>query len=55
MAELPDSIHIPPQNIYEIQYYSDNAIRKSLRHFVKKTFRDINAHIHAPKQQWIYG
>ena len=30
IAELPDSIHIPPENLFEIQDDSSNAIRESL-------------------------
>ena len=47
MAELPDSIHIPPENQCEILDYSGIAIRESLRHFVEKIFSDINANVYA--------
>ena len=55
IAELPDSIHIPPENICEIQDDSGIAIRESLRHFMEKIFSDISANFHAPEQQWILG
>ena len=51
MAELRDSIHISPENIYEIQDNSSIAVRECLRHFVEKIFPDINANFHAPEQQ----
>ena len=51
MAELRDSIYIPPENLYEIQENSDITIKESLRHFVKIIFPDINAKFHAPLQQ----
>ena len=41
IAELPDSIHISPEYMYEIQDDSSIAIRESLRHFVEKIFPDI--------------
>ena len=53
IAELPDSIHIPPENLYEIQDHSGISIRESLRQFVEKIFSDINENFHAPEQQWI--
>ena len=53
IAELPDSIHIPQENLYEIQDDSDITIRESLRQFVEKVFPDINANFHAQEQQWI--
>ena len=55
IAELRDSIHIPPENPCEIQDDSGIAIRESLRHFVEKIFPDINANLSAPEQQWILG
>ena len=55
IAELPDSIHIPPENVYEIQDDSGIAIRVSIRNFVEKIFPDINANSHAPEQEWIFG
>ena len=36
IAELPDSIHIQPENPYEIQDDSGIGIRESLRHFMDK-------------------
>ena len=51
IAELPDSINIPPENPYKIQDDSGIAIRESLRHYVEKIFPDINANFHAPEQQ----
>ena len=51
MAEMPDSIDIPPENLYEIQDDSGIAIMKCLRLFVEKIFPDINANFHAPEQQ----
>ena len=51
IVELCDSIHIPPENIYEKQDDSGNAIKESLRHFVEKIFPDINANFHTPEQQ----
>ena len=53
IAELPDSIHIPPENPYGKQDDSGIAIRESLSHFVEKIFPDINANFHASEQQWI--
>ena len=50
IAELPDSIHIPPENLFEIQDDSGIAIRQSPTHFVEKIFSDINANFHAPEQ-----
>ena len=55
IAERPDSIHIPPENLFEIKDDSGIAIRECLRHFVEKIFPDINANFHAPKQQLIFG
>ena len=43
MAELPDSIHVPPENLYEIQDDFGIAVRESLRFFVEKTFCNIIA------------
>ena len=54
MAKLLDSIHIPPENIYEIQNDSNIAIRESHRHSVEKIFPYINANFHAPEQQWMF-
>ena len=51
IAELPDIIHIPPENPYKIQYDSGVSIRESLRHFVEKIFPNIDANFHAPEQQ----
>ena len=42
IAEQPDSIHIPPENLCEIQDDSGIAITESLRFFVEKIFPDIN-------------
>ena len=53
IAELPVSIHIPPENPYGTQDDSGIAIMESLRHFVEKIFPDINANFHAPEQQSI--
>ena len=55
IAELPDSIHIPPENLSKIQDDSVISIREYLRHFVDKIYPDINANFHAPEQQWICG
>ena len=41
IAEQPDSIHITPENLYEMQDDSGIAIRKSPRQYVDKLFRDI--------------
>ena len=51
MAELRDSIHIPPENQCEILNDSGIAIRESLRYFVEKIFTDNNAYFHAPEQR----
>ena len=51
IVELPDSIHIPPENLCKIQDDSGIAIRGSLRHFVEKMFLSINPYFHAPEQQ----
>ena len=51
MEELRDSIHIPPENICEIQDDSGIAIRESLRLFVEKISPNINANFHPPEQQ----
>ena len=55
VAELPDSIHIPPENQYEIQDDFGIIIRESLRHIMKKIFPDVDANFHAPQQQRILG
>ena len=55
IAELPDSIHISPEQLYEIQDNSGIAIWKSVRHFVENIFPDINGNFHVPLQQWIFG
>ena len=55
ITELPDCIHIPPKNLFEIQDDSSNASRESLRHFMAKIFPDINANINAIAQQMIFG
>ena len=55
IAEQPDSFHILPENLYEIQDYSGIVIKESLRHFMEKIFPDINAEFHAPGQQWIFA
>ena len=47
VAELRDSLNIPPENLYRVQDDSDIAIR----HFVENIFPDIDAIIHAPEQQ----
>ena len=54
IAELRDSIHIPPENPYEIKDDSGIAIRESLRHYVEKVFPDINANFHAPEPRGIF-
>ena len=54
IAELPYSIHIPPENLCEIQDDPCIAIMESLRLFMQKIFRDINAKFHAPEQQWMF-
>ena len=41
IAELPDSIHISPEYLYQIQDDSSIAIREFLRHFVEKIFPKI--------------
>ena len=46
IAELPDSIHIPPENSHRIQDDSGIAIRESTRHIMEKIFPDINANFH---------
>ena len=51
MAELPYSIHIPPENLCKIQDDSSIAIMESLRYFVEKIFADIIANFHNPEQQ----
>ena len=51
IAELCDTIHIPPENLCETQVDSSIAIRESLGHFVEKLFPDIDASIHTPEQQ----
>ena len=55
IAEQPDSIHIPPGNLYEIQDDSGIAIKESIRHFVEKIFPNINANFHASEKQSILG
>ena len=55
IAELPDSIHIPPENLYKMQDDSGIAINESLRHFVGKVFPNINANFHFPERQLIFG
>ena len=55
MAELPDSIHIPPENPCEMRDDFGISIRESHRNFVEKIFPDIDANVHAPEQQWIFG
>ena len=52
LADLPDSIQISPENLYEIQDYSGIAIRESPRHFVEKIFPDINTNLHV-ESLWI--
>ena len=47
IAELPDSIHIQPENLYKIRDDNGIAIRESPRHFADKIFTDINANFHA--------
>ena len=51
LRELSDIIHIPPDNLYEIQSDSGIAIRESLRQFVKMVFPDINANFHTLERQ----
>ena len=51
IAELHDSIHIPPENLCKIQDDSSIDIMESLRHFLETIFPDINANFHAPEQQ----
>ena len=53
IAELRDSIHIPPDNPYKIQDDSGIAIKQSDRHFVGKIFPDITAILNAPEHHWI--
>ena len=48
IAELPDSIRIPPENLCKLHDDSGIAIRESLRRFMEKIFPDINANVHAP-------
>ena len=55
VAVLPDSIHISPEYLYEIQDDFGIAIMESIKHFAEKTFPDINGNFHAPEQQWIFG
>ena len=55
MAELPGSIHIPPENIYKMLDDFGIYIRECLRCFVERIFPDINANVHVPDQQWIFG
>ena len=55
IAELPDSAHIPPENLYKIQDDSSIAIRESPMHFEDEIFPNSNANFHAPEQQWIIG
>ena len=55
IAELPVSIHNPPENQYEIQEDFGIAIRESIRHIVEKIFPDIIATFNAPEQQLILG
>ena len=54
IAELPDSIRIPPENKYKIQDDSSIAIKASLRHSMDKIFPDINANFHV-ESLWIFG
>ena len=53
MAELPDSILIPPESSYEIQYDSGIAIMESIRHFVEEILPDITAKFNATEDPWI--
>ena len=55
IAEVTDGIHIPTENLCEIQDDSGIAIRESIRHFVGKIFPYINANFRASEQQWIIG
>ena len=55
MAELPDSIRISHEYLYEIRDDSGIAIGESLRHLMENIFSDINGNFHAPEQQWILG
>ena len=55
IADPPDSIHISPENLYEIQDDSGIAIMESFMHFMEKIFPDINENFHAPEQLWIFG
>ena len=55
IAELPDSIHISQEYLYEIQDDSGIAIRKSIRRFVEKIFPDINGNLLDPEQKFIFG
>ena len=55
IAEQPDSIHIPPVNLCEIQDDSGIAIRVSIRHLVERIFPDITANFNIPEHQWIFG
>ena len=43
IAEMPDSIHILPENLYIVQDDFIIVIRESIRHFMNKKFPDINA------------
>ena len=52
IAELPDSVHIPPDIPYEIQDDSGIGIMEALMHFVEKIFPNINANYHGPEQKW---
>ena len=51
IAELPNSIKIPPENLCDIHDDFDIAIMMSHRHIMKKTFTDINATFHAPEHK----
>ena len=55
IAELPDSIYVLQEIIYEFQDDSGIAIKDSIRHFVEKMFPDINANLNATVNRWIFG
>ena len=45
IAELPDNIHIPTENLYKLHDYSGIVIRESLRHFMDMIFPNINCRV----------
>ena len=46
MAVLPNSIHVPPENLFKIQDDFGFAVRESLRHSIDKIFPEINSNFH---------